>query len=206
MATRANRAAAAPVQPTAYRGWLGAKAWQDVRHAARLAREQGVSLVVHGVTISPVLEVPHKEECRTKGRAGQTGTESGPSPLQEPRAAQPRPSKRQQRSDARLMEYKSKKQHATKIFVAWQSALRALVRCFRAYRRNNIWTEWMRAEVERAPMLVGGRHKRPLEEPSVQAPATEESDLDYLLGLPQGATEAAWRSAADEWAVSLPAT
>ena len=201
MATRANCADAASVRPTANPGRLGANAWKDIRHAARLAREQGVSLVVHGVTISPVQEMPHQEECRTKGKAGKMGTESGPSPPQDLRAAQQAPSKRQQRSAARLAEYKHKKQHAAKIYVAWQSALQALVRHYRAYRRNAVWTEWMRAEVERAPMLPA--KKRPREKPQ-QESEPEEADLDYLLGLPQGATEAAWRSAADEWAVFSP--
>lgn len=207
MATCANRAAAASVQPTAHRGRLDANAWQDIRRAACLAREQGVSLTVHGVLINPVQQMPHQEESRTKGNADQVGMESGPPPPQDLRVAQAAPNKptrRQQRSAARLVEYNKKQKHATQVFAAWKSALRALARCFRAYRRNQIWTEWMRAEVERAPMLVGGRHKRPLEEPSVQTPATEEPDLSYLLGLPPGTVEAAWCSTAEEWHCFLP--
>ena len=74
MATRANRAVAASVPSAAHRGRLDANAWQDIRRAARLAREQGVSLTVHGVLINPVQEMPHQEVSVQQPGAGQASS------------------------------------------------------------------------------------------------------------------------------------
>ena len=44
--------------PTATRGRLSERAWADVRRAARLAREEGVQLTMHGISIN---------DCESRG-------------------------------------------------------------------------------------------------------------------------------------------
>ena len=104
MAERANRATAASptARPAAKRGWLDTRAWRDIRFAARLVREQGVSLVVHGVPVSPVVEVPHRWGQEQPGSEQRATAASASLHAAEPRASQEsRLSKRQQRSAAR---------------------------------------------------------------------------------------------------------
>ncbi len=155
-------------RPATKRGWLDARAWRDIGRAARLVREQGVSLVVHGVPIKPVLEMPHQEKMMMGKPCSQRQAEQEPAqPVPQRHCAEKNePSKRQRRSAERLEKYNNKKKRAADIFAAWKGVLRALRRCYRAKRRSDVWTAWMRAEVERAPMIapmeVGGRPKSPV--------------------------------------------
>ena len=43
----------APAAERRRRGILSARAWEDIRQAARLARSEGVKLFLHGVNVSP---------------------------------------------------------------------------------------------------------------------------------------------------------
>ena len=63
----ANREAVAAKgsPPAAKRGWLGVREWADVRHAARLAREEGVKLRVHGIAVTGLL----KQQCKVQHKA-----------------------------------------------------------------------------------------------------------------------------------------
>ena len=207
MAERANRATAASptARPAAKRGWLDTRAWRDIRFAARLVREQGVSLVVHGVPVSPVVEVPHRWGQEQPG-SEQRATAASASPhAAEPRASQEsRLSKRQQRSAARLAEYKCKK-HTAQRSVAlkrWQGLFQVVRRRARAEHRNAVWTAWMREEVERAPMLtpmeVGGRTKRvAAESPQESAKAAKplgREDVQTLMELKELNENVKWPS------------
>ena len=71
MATDANREAAA-AGPTAKRGRLSDRMWADVRVAARIARDENVTVRVHGVLVgrpNRSLMKTHEHEVRQKPAA-----------------------------------------------------------------------------------------------------------------------------------------
>ena len=102
---------------TAKRGRLSERAWADVRRAARLAREEGVTLRVHGIEVTGELkqrigkpkkprkvqqqpaETVEPERPSTAGDVSSAAVESPPLPI----------SKRKERSAQRLLEFQKKK-------------------------------------------------------------------------------------------------
>lgn len=149
----ANRAAttAKGSPPTAKRGRLSERVWADVVRAARLAREDGVTLTVHGVKVDgkrkPLRESKthmHKGKKKLADAAMQTlpseaGGEAPPPPL----------SKKQQRSAQRLREFQEKKR---KELLQASPRVQAFLRQFRWGRMQEVWTRWMRAQQLRAKL------------------------------------------------------
>ena len=70
MATTAKRGAAKE-QQAAIRGRLSERMWADVRHAARLAHEEGVVVRVHGVEVGCGLLKQHSRSALRRPRQGQ---------------------------------------------------------------------------------------------------------------------------------------
>ena len=99
---------------TGKRGRLSERSWADVRRAARIAREEGVALKVHGIEVTgklkqlsgaknvarKVLQKPAEPAAPAQPSA--VSDEASPPPL----------SKRQQRSAQRLQEYQEQKRGA----------------------------------------------------------------------------------------------
>jgi hypothetical protein len=103
----------APSPSTAKRGRLSERMWADVRVAARVARDEGVPLRVHGVDVLPIVQKQHKKAKAHKTpqpKAEAAGGEGSEAACGE---APPRPpSKRQQRQARRLEEFHEKKRKA----------------------------------------------------------------------------------------------
>ena len=117
--TDATRAAAAAKGslPTAKRGRLSERMWADVRRAARIAREEGVTLRVHhgGVDITGVLKQQAKAPRPLVHKAQKKPVEAAEPILPSTTADETSPptlSKRKQRSTQRLLEFQEKKRAA----------------------------------------------------------------------------------------------
>ena len=136
----------------AKRGGLGSKRWADIRQAARLARTEGVVLVVHGVEVSPFGVEPmcaqenlppnsqsHRRSDEREGR-GQQAMEAVAS------ARATSPSKRQQRSAQRLLVFQEKKRAEL-----WLSITQRLLKQSRAKLRDSTWTGWMASRPKSTP-------------------------------------------------------
>ena len=111
MATRRANDAARCSPATARRGRLSERAWADVRVAARVARETGVVLRLHGIEIYNKRK-PHKLEKEVVQQKQQKPVEAAvlELPLATDGEAPPPPlSKRQRRSARRLQEFQEKK-------------------------------------------------------------------------------------------------
>ena len=112
MATDANREVAA-AGPTAKRGRLSDRMWADVRVAARIARDEEVTVRVHGVLVgrpNRSLMKMHEHEVRQKPAAKAVAPTPPSAPPGDTSAA-PR-SKRRQRSARRLLEFQEAKRAA----------------------------------------------------------------------------------------------
>ena len=75
-----------PKAAAAKRGCLSARHWQDIRQAARTARSEGITLIIHGVTVVPAVcgkenqpEPQHKSTTTTacSGRGQQPRSSRG---------------------------------------------------------------------------------------------------------------------------------
>ena len=114
----------------AKRGTMSKQHWEDLRQAARLARTEGVTLTLHGVTIDPpktaraqgsgkVLEPP--PHCAgKKGQASKADKESQPMDTTGDGTTL---SKKQQRSTKRLSEFQEAKR-AEKCVERWLLVVR----------------------------------------------------------------------------------
>ena len=137
----------------AIRGQLNERQWQDVRTAARIAREEGVSLKVHGVDVG----APLRQCCKVGGMQEQqhqmlpSGGEV-PQPL----------SKRQQRSQARLLEFQGRKR---KQLLGASTRVQRFLKDFRWKRLMDVWTAWKRKQLvqSRLRSLLWRDWTRPLE-------------------------------------------
>ena len=117
---REAKGSSASGSPTtaATRGRLSERAWADVRRAARLAREEGVKLCVHGVLVSPVLQklqhrmIPGRRATHGRQQPAETAVQKQSMPTAVDEASPPALSKRHQRSAERLQEYQEKKRAA----------------------------------------------------------------------------------------------
>lgn len=147
-----NKAAAAP------RGCLTARHWQDIRRAARLARSDGVSLIVHGVTVEPAardkenLSQPQSKSTTTLVRSGRRQQpkepigdtcENPPAKLQHEQQP-PRKQREDERSLRRLREF----QQAIACGARWQPLVRKLLRKERAISRADVWTAHCSRNIE----------------------------------------------------------
>ena len=119
MAMAASRDARAAADATGSpavtkRGRFNERVWADVRIAARVAREEGVVLDVHGIKITGMLKQHKVNKVLRMGLQQQQAEAAVP---QQPSAtsdeASPPPaSKRKQRSAQRLQEFQEKKRVA----------------------------------------------------------------------------------------------
>ena len=116
MAAAKRAAVAVGSLPTATRGRISERAWVDIRIAARIAREEGATLRLHGVEASPSVLKQHKQKAKAhkqqeppkpveaagRGKPQTTAVESTPAPL----------SKRKRRSAKRLLDFQEGKRKA----------------------------------------------------------------------------------------------
>ena len=96
----ANRAATATASPpAAKRGLRSERAWIDVRSAARIAREEGVVLRLHGTQVMPLRKLQKQPKVLGKEQTKPAEAAAPPLLLAKVGEAPPSPalSKRQQR-------------------------------------------------------------------------------------------------------------
>ena len=137
----------------AIRGQLNERQWHDVRVAARIVRDDGVSLKVHGVDILVPLR-----QCKGAGVLQDQQRQ-----MLEPGGESPPPfSKRQQRSQARLMEFQRRKR---KELLGASTRLLRFCKAFRWQRMMDVWTAWQRKQLaqSRLRLLLWREWTRPLE-------------------------------------------
>ena len=106
-----------PSSPAAKRGWLGRRAWQDIRRASSIAAADGAySVEVHGVRIVYRRQTTSNLQEPSKSKPARASVrEQAPASGSERNAQQPTNS-RQRRSRARLLAYNaSKQQRATAV-------------------------------------------------------------------------------------------
>ena len=145
-----------PKVAAAKRGCLNARQWQDIRQAARLARSEGVTLITHGITVTPVargkenLPQPGHESTSmsARGGRGQQPKETIGNACDIPSAEQHKqqPSKQQRdkdRSLLRLHEF----QQATACGARWAPLVRKLLRKERAISRHAVCTAHWRHRI-----------------------------------------------------------
>ena len=116
MARRESRRRRNPsLAGAAKRGGLSEHEWADVARGARLARETGVTIVVHGVKAIGNMRKQHDDKWSTLSKGPQKPTESveptQPSTAADEASTPPR-SKRKERSAQRLEEFLEKKRQA----------------------------------------------------------------------------------------------
>ena len=110
----ASREAAARRRSSAdaKRGLLSERAWADVRRAARVAHDEGVTLRLHGVVVTnntlKQLEQVNTKHMQQKPVESAGGTQQRTTEGKVP----PSPSKRKKRSAQRLEEFLEKKRNA----------------------------------------------------------------------------------------------
>ena len=151
-----------PKAAAAHRGCLTARHWQDIRQGARLARSEGVTIIIHNVTVGPVARghqpQPQDNSTATTGRGGrgQQLKESISKACEYPAAEQheQQPSKRQreqQRSLSRLHDH----QQAKACGARWAPLVQNLLRKERAISRADVWTTHMRYRIELRDKMSG---------------------------------------------------
>ena len=132
----------------AKRGCLSARHWQDLRQATRLARSEDITLIMHGVTVTPrgkenQPQVERNSLTTVRGGRGQPTEAVGKAckHSSEPQCEQ-RPPKKQRdqlRSLGRLHEF----QRALACGARWLPLAQQLLRRERAISRARVWTERM---------------------------------------------------------------
>ena len=140
--------------PAAMRGRLSERAWADVRIAAKLAREEGVTLKVHGIEVTGLLKQQKVHPVlRIKVQKKPTETVAPTLPSTTAADAAPPPmSTRQRRSQQRLLEFQEKKRAAAAAVqpVSWCSPhLRPDPAAHRKRKllvklRSILWRAWAR--------------------------------------------------------------
>ena len=141
-----------PKAAAAKRGCLTARhSWQDLRQATRLARSEGVTLIVHGVTVSPHCKEnlqcsDNMTETTGLDERGQQQTEAvgrtceHSSKRQHDQQQQTKQQREDQRSLLRLRAF----QQAVACGARWLPLMQKLLRRNRATSRDNVWTSHMR--------------------------------------------------------------
>lgn len=127
-------------------GCLSARHWQDIRLAARLARSEDITLIMHGVTVTPrgkenQPQVERNSVTTARGGRGQP-TESVSkaceySSEQQHEQRAPKKQRDKQRSLVRLHEF----QQTMACGARWLPLVQKLLRRGRAISRSQVWTE-----------------------------------------------------------------
>ena len=143
-----------PKAAAAKRGCLSARQWQDIRQAGRLARSEGITLIMHGVTVAPSARGHPEPEFKStvtsaRGGRGQQPKEAIGGACEQPPAKQheQRPPK-QQREQDRSLQRLNDFQQAIACGVRWQPLVQKLLRKVRAISRHNVWTAHMSHNIE----------------------------------------------------------
>ena len=122
--------------------FLSARHAADIRKMARIARIEGITLNVHGVTIGPangILQLQDHEVTNATHDGHAPSTESGEDVCI-------KPSKRQQKRAQRLADYNEAKRAAA-CGARWLPLAQVLLRRSRAKLRSDVWTGWMRSKL-----------------------------------------------------------
>ena len=131
-------AVAGGASPVAMRGCLSTKQWADIRAAARTARDYGVQLVVHGVTVTAATNFGQR--CPPDDAIASAPRRSAEPAAQRLTSAPvndlSRTSKRQRRSSQRLAEFQAKKRAS---LLSASSRVRTFCRQFRWNRMQQVW-------------------------------------------------------------------
>jgi len=125
-----------PARSAATRGSLSARQWQDIRQAARLARSEGVTLIIHGVKIFGDTPAGSRQPQRD---AVHDGGDQQPMEVDRQAAAAATKNKKQQRDALRAQENRVRKRMA-----CWR---RLVLRMTIRPQRDAVWTEWMRSRM-----------------------------------------------------------
>ena len=131
-----------PAQAAGNSRCLSARQWLDVRQAARIARSEGVSLVLHGVKVggdnvrfgnSKSTTPPHQEQDKS----------GGPEPMvtSEPTVQQESKKQPSARSVRRREEFRARKRAEER----WMALTQKSLWVARRKRRDDTWTAWMRS-------------------------------------------------------------
>ena len=109
----ARDSSVAPRLAAARRGRVSERVWADVRIAARVARDEGVALRVHGINVQPINTLKQHGKAVSKvpmpkAEAAQGKQATVPSDESSPRP----PSQRKQRQARRLEEFHQRKRVA----------------------------------------------------------------------------------------------
>lgn len=150
----AAAAACGPSQPSAAkRSRWDERRWADIRRAAEIARDTGVQLVVHGVTITAAaVRQPQPAAAASGGQqrtlaaveATQPARQAATDGMESPPPGAPQPlSRRQlrskQRSQQRLAEFQSQKR---KLLISQSQRISQFLRQFRRNRMHLVYTVW----------------------------------------------------------------
>ena len=143
-------AVSSSLQPT-NRGPLSRRKWLDIRRAARIAREEGVRLVVHGIVVDA--EEP-REQPRLQPRDWsllRRSTEPVASVQQRSYSAPNTPQtvrKREQRSRDRLADFNSKRRRQ---LIASSSRISTFLSQFRLNRKWQVFIGWRQQQQQQQP-------------------------------------------------------
>ena len=194
-----------PKAAAAKRGCLAARHWQDIRQAARLARSEGVTLIMHGVTVAPAArgqDPPQPQDksttTTTRDGRGQQPKEPIGNACEHPPAKQherqpPKQQREQQRSLRRLHDF----QQAKACGARWEPLVKMLLRKERAISRANVWTEHLRYRIELRDKMSGflARALRFLRKRALAVgdkPSQSNRDLGLAQSKVSGALAAGW--------------
>jgi len=119
--------------------------WFDVRYAARIARDEGVQIVVHGVAVSASIQIEPQEQPRQQPRDWSSLRQ----PMEPVAPVQPRSDiapntpqtmrKREQRSQDRLSAFNSKRRRQ---LIASSPRIQTFLKQFRWNRMQQVWIPW----------------------------------------------------------------
>jgi len=171
MVSAGTTAAASSSLQSSNRGLLSRRKWLDIRRAARIAREEGVRLVVHGIVVDA--EEP-REQPRLQPRdwsllrrstetvaSVQQRSDSAPNPPQTVR-------KREERSRDRLVAFNSKRRRQ---LIASSPRIQTLLRQFRWNRMQSVWIQWKQQQ-----------QQQQLEEAAEEAQAAAAREVAVQVG------------------------
>ena len=166
-----NKKPSHPARPVAIRGSLSARQWQDLRQAARFARSEGVTLLMHGVKIfgdKPAAgsRPQVKETPRTSGgsRASDDADEPARATKKAQRDAQRAQANRARVREARWRAFAKRLRYDHIVMPVWTQHMRSRMsprRDARRKLRGVLWREWTRPQFE-----MGGGSAAPFGETS----------------------------------------